>query len=38
LGEVTSTPEIEIQNQFTLPLDEVRAAWETPIPSTLHVA
>ena len=38
LGEVTSTPEIEIQNQFTLPLDEVRAAWETPIPSALHVA
>jgi len=38
LGEVTAAPEIEIQQQFTLPLDEIRAAWEAPIPEALHVA
>jgi phosphoribosylformylglycinamidine synthase len=38
LGEVTVAPEIEIQHQFTLPLDEVRATWTAPIPAALHLA
>ncbi len=37
LGEVESTPEIEIRGQFTLSLDEVRKAWSRTIPSVLGV-
>ncbi len=36
LGEVIATPEIEIQQQFTLPLAEIRSAWVAPIPSALQ--
>lgn len=36
LGEVTGNPELEVQGQFTLPLAELREAWETTIPAVMN--
>ena len=33
IGVTEDPDEIEVQGQFTLPLDEARAAWEAPLPS-----
>ncbi|SDB79835.1 phosphoribosylformylglycinamidine synthase subunit II [Raineyella antarctica] len=38
IGEVTDIGEIEVEGQFSLGLDELRAAWEAPIPSALVLA
>jgi phosphoribosylformylglycinamidine synthase len=35
LGAVTEAPELEIQGQFALPLDELRQRWSATIPAAL---
>ena len=35
LGEVTGTHALEVTGLFTLPLDELRAAWTAPIPAAM---
>jgi len=36
LGEVIGQPQLEVRGQFTLPLDEIRAAWAAPIPAAME--
>lgn len=38
LGEVTEAAELAVKDQFTLPLDRIRATWTAPVPETLGVA
>ena len=35
LGEVTDQPDLTVAGQFSIPLDELRAAWQAPIPAAL---
>ena len=35
LGEVTKQPELTVAGQLSIPLDEIRTAWQAPIPAAL---
>ena len=37
LGEVTGEGSVTVVDLFSLPLSDLRAAWEAPIPRAMHV-